>query len=481
MMTPNAPIQQQFVPPMLAPDLHRRRADLQRNQMLAQQLLRSESPQGQMVSGHFVAPHFTQQLAHFLSQGLASKLMRDVPQQQSDLQNAEWQHMAGQFGFKGTPIGHSATLAAGSEMPSPQTYAKALGGELTPAGQINSQGPMLLPGMNEQQSMLALQTMGPHEYMKLIAQHNAPTDVQRNLIAQGIQPGTPQWNEAMSRINFKGGYVAPVSAAPGTTLVDPQTNQPVFSAPQNGIQTTYGPAGPQSSVVPGYAQANANVQGAEAKAIENAKAEADLVEVVDENGGKRFVTRSQAINGGYKSAPSSANAAYDEAQAKQYSALSDQLTKMGMEAPMTLAKLDRVEQLIGDFDGGKLTGMAMSAAEIGNSLGINLDPKLGDKQAASALMNEMALKLKNAGGANQMPGAMSDSDRQFLLTMSPQLSQSSEGRKTIIQTYRALAHREQQVARMADAYRERNNGRLDAGFTRRLSEWSSKYPLFGGK
>lgn len=502
-MTNSTTNQQQFTSPVLAPDIQKKRRQMEHNQMMAQHLLRSEAPKGQMVSGHYVAPHFTQHLARALQQYMGYKAMRDLPDQAAKLQQDEQKYWASQFGLGGpTPQDYGAALASdgppqptgeqavpvGADGPSPQQIGQALAqdGQAMPNAPVPLMQPQqpqmpLLPGRSAQESLQIFQYLGPQEYMKLVSQQGAPTDAQRNLIAQGVQPGTPEWNEAMSRVNFKGGYVAPVSAAPGTTLIDPQTNRPTFSAPQNGVQTTYGPNGPQSSVVPGYADANAAVQGAEAQAQEKAKAEMDLVEVIDENGGKRFVPRSQVVQGNYQSAPSSANAAYDEAQAKRYSALSDQITTMGMEAPTMLAKLDRVEQLIGDFDGGKLTGTAMAAAEIANSLGINLDPKLGDKQAAGALMNEMALKLKNAGGANQMPGAMSDSDRQFLLTMSPQLSQTSAGRKTIIQTYRALSHREVQVARMADAYRERNNGRLDAGFTRRLSEWSSKYPLFGSK
>ena len=493
---PNTPTnQQQFTAPVLAPDIQKKRRQLEYNQAMANQLMGSEAPRGQMVGDHYVPPHLTQMLAHALSRYQGARIMNDMPEHEAKLRQEEKSWWAGQFGLgKPSPQDYAVGLSSGRPSTgvspaggsSPQQLAQALSqdGQASPsAPTLQPQQPQmpLLPGRSAQESFQAFQYLGPKDYIKLVTQQGAPTDTQRDLIAQGIQPGTQEWNQAMERINFKGGYVAPVSAAPGTTLIDPQTNQPTFSAPQNGVQTTYGPNGPQSSVVPGYADANAAVQGAEAQAQEKAKADMDLVEVIDENGGKRFAPRSEVVQGSYQSAPSSANAAYDEAQAKRYSELSDQITTMGMEAPTTLAKLDRVEQLVGDFDGGKLTGTAMAAAEIGNSFGIKLDPKLGDKQAASALMNEMALKLKNAGGANQMPGAMSDADRQFLLTMSPQLSQSAVGRKTIIQTYRALAHREQQIARMADAYRERNNGRLDAGFTRRLSEWSSKYPLFGSK
>jgi hypothetical protein len=41
-----------------------------------------------------------------------------------------------------------------------------------------------------------------------------------------------------------------------------------------------------------------------------------------------------------------------------------------------------------------------------------------------------------------------------------------------------LAKREQQVAKMARAYRKKNNGTFDEGFYDELAEWSAKNPLF---
>ncbi|WP_156226212.1 hypothetical protein [Herbaspirillum chlorophenolicum] len=172
------------------------------------------------------------------------------------------------------------------------------------------------------------------------------------------------------------------------------------------------------------------------------------------------------------------NKAYDENKAKDMVAAEDSIRKAGMQAPATLGNLSEMERLVGNYDGGRLTGMAMSAASIGNSLGIPIDPKLGDKQAAEALFNEFALKLKNAGGANQLPGALSDRDLAFLQATSPQLTQSAAGRQSIIDRHRKLAMRDQQVANMAQAYKERNGGRLDDGFFTRLSAWSQRNPLF---
>lgn len=173
------------------------------------------------------------------------------------------------------------------------------------------------------------------------------------------------------------------------------------------------------------------------------------------------------------------NKAYDENKAKDLVEIENTIRKAGMQAPSTLGKLQEMERLVGDFEGGRLTGMAMSAASIGNSLGIPIDPKIGDKQAAEALFNEFALKLKNAGGTNQMPGALSDRDLSFLQATAPQLTQSAAGRRQIIDSYRKLAQRDQQVANMAAAYKQRNGGRLDDGFFERLAAWSERNSLFG--
>lgn len=183
--------------------------------------------------------------------------------------------------------------------------------------------------------------------------------------------------------------------------------------------------------------------------------------------------------GGLPQSNTAYNKAYDENKAKDLVEVENTIRKAGMQAPSTLGKLQEMERLVGDFEGGRLTGMAMTAASVGNSLGIPIDPKLGDKQAAEALFNEFALKLKNAGGTNQMPGALSDRDLSFLQATAPQLTQSAAGRRQIIESYRKLAQRDQQVANMAAAYKQRNNGRLDDGFFERLAAWSERNTLFG--
>lgn len=154
------------------------------------------------------------------------------------------------------------------------------------------------------------------------------------------------------------------------------------------------------------------------------------------------------------------------------------LQQAGSVVPAKLAKLDRMEQLMEGVSTGKLTPAITQVAAIAQSLGFEVDTKLGAKQALEALSNEIALTLRNPSGGAGMPGALSNKDREFLTSMTPGLAKTPEGNKLIIQTARNLAKREQEVAKLARAYRKKN-GSLDEGFYDELADFSAAHPLFG--
>lgn len=155
-----------------------------------------------------------------------------------------------------------------------------------------------------------------------------------------------------------------------------------------------------------------------------------------------------------------------------------ELQQAGAAAPAKLGKLDRMEQLMDGVSTGKLTPAITQVASVAQALGIEIDPKLGAKQALEALSNEIALGLRNPAGGAGMPGALSDKDREFLTSMTPGLAKTTEGNKLIIQTARNLAKREQEVAKLARTYRKKN-GSLDEGFYDELADYSAAHPLFG--
>jgi ribosome-binding protein aMBF1 (putative translation factor) len=158
--------------------------------------------------------------------------------------------------------------------------------------------------------------------------------------------------------------------------------------------------------------------------------------------------------------------------AEQYSTTQ----KTAMSSSGLLNKLNRAEQLMQGINTGKLAPAANEVAAVAESFGIKLDPKLPQKQAFSALSNELALRAKNAGGENLMPGAMSEADRTFLQQMSPSMSNTHEGNRLIIETNKRLAKRDVEIAKMAREYRNKN--RTLNGFAEELANFSDKNPLF---
>lgn len=150
-----------------------------------------------------------------------------------------------------------------------------------------------------------------------------------------------------------------------------------------------------------------------------------------------------------------------------------------MDAAGKISRLDRLDQLLEGVTTGKLTPAMTQVSALADSLGIKLDPKLGAKQAVQALSNEVALQLRNPSGGAGMPGALSDKDREFLVSMTPGLANTAEGNKLIIESARKLAKREQDVARLARDYRQRK-GQMDEGFYQELAQFSAANPLFGG-
>lgn len=169
-----------------------------------------------------------------------------------------------------------------------------------------------------------------------------------------------------------------------------------------------------------------------------------------------------------------------EEVAKQIADQRKNIMSADFAAPTNIAKYERIGQLLQNVDGGKFTPTGTEFASALNSIGIKIDKNLGNKQAAMAMANEAALQLRNPAGGAGMPGAMSDQDRAFLASMTPNLAQSADGRKQIIQSYIAVQKRNQQVAQFARKY-EQKYGRLDNGFFDQLSAWSNANPLFRTK
>lgn len=232
---------QGFVPPTLAPDLLQKQYEIAQNQRYAQMLAEdgAQMPQGQMVSGHYVAPSITQYLAQALKSGLSGSIARDMPSQMADMSRSQTQSIYNQFGL-------------GSGSPSPQALAGALGS----GGQAGGSIMPSIPGMSREQQAMIAAHIGLPEYLKLAAN--------------------------------KGG---PINVAPGGTVYNQQTGNVDFVAPQNGIAIQGG----QAFAVPGYSEAQASIAGAQTSAQEQARAALDMVDVKMPDGSVQQMSRADAI------------------------------------------------------------------------------------------------------------------------------------------------------------------------------------------
>lgn len=149
----------------------------------------------------------------------------------------------------------------------------------------------------------------------------------------------------------------------------------------------------------------------------------------------------------------------------------------GVAAESKINRYDRMGGLLEGVNTGRLAPSIKEIAAVGESLGLKVDDTLGAKQALEALSSEVALTLRNPSGGAGMPGALSDKDREFLVSMVPGLVKTPEGNRLIIETAKKLAQRDKEVAQLARDYRIRV-GEMNEGFYNELRAFSEANPLF---
>lgn len=91
-------------------------------------------------------------------------------------------------------------------------------------------------------------------------------------------------------------------------------------------------------------------------------------------------------------------------------------------------------------------------------------------EVVQSLSSEIA-----ASNKDKLPGPLSDSDRQFLMDMAPNLSKTPEGNRAIIQLGMLSKRYEIDRAKAIRDYAGRNNGRLDAGVYAAVAELDGAY------
>lgn len=182
--------------------------------------------------------------------------------------------------------------------------------------------------------------------------------------------------------------------------------------------------------------------------------------------------------GGAVTGPAPGNNEYATNTARTAAARYEAIQSAGASATSRIAQLRQIGTLLEGYDGNAASPAGVQINRFAQSMGITLDPRLPAQEAAQALAQQIALSLRS-----NMPGPLSNSDREFLLNMSPNLAQSAEGRRILIQAQTATAQREADTARFARAWQQRY-GRIDAvdgqgrNFDDQMTRWANANPLF---
>jgi hypothetical protein len=148
-------------------------------------------------------------------------------------------------------------------------------------------------------------------------------------------------------------------------------------------------------------------------------------------------------------AETQANAAMRQQEAKQGAIDLNAITKESRAARSTLTTLDQMSKLEPKaFE--NFAGVKSFTSKLANQIGIDVEG-LSESEAFEAVATGVVLDK-----AQQMAGALSNADMVFLQNSAPSLSQTSEGRKMLIDFGKKLAQRQIDYAQEAAKFRSKN-------------------------
>jgi hypothetical protein len=139
---------------------------------------------------------------------------------------------------------------------------------------------------------------------------------------------------------------------------------------------------------------------------------------------------------------------FQKERGKAASSAIETINEKGDAAQSQLANLGMMEALLDNIDYTGYGGdTLLTVQRIGNMMGFEI-PDLPAKEAAKRLSNRMALALKS-----DLPGPMSNADREFLVSIPPNLNVTPQGNDALLYI---LRKREQFASDMQRSLMEAN-------------------------
>jgi hypothetical protein len=448
---------------MAITDFDQQQADLRERRKRAREGQQFNAIPGQMVSGHYVAPHFTQVLAQGLRGYNAIQDEQKADQELKDLTGKRTQAMTDAlrgFTTNMTPVPEQrtpmqadafdeadrASLGANQNLTAvtPERKADPMAAFASlansPDSAMRSAATTGMINMQAEQAKLAQAQAQQAKQMQLLQSAQTPqAALQAGVPYEMVKNYYESKNLGRDQVDFKdvGGQLVPVTkygdspqgVQPLTKTGNPFSDLVVRDAAGNIV-----PNAPLAGVKTGIAKASATTVDA-----------------------RNFNTQESEQSKSY---------------GKTLGEIRGKITQAGFDAPKQLAKLDRMETLLQGIDGGAAAPTLAQIASTANSFGIKLDENLGPKEAAIALAVNMASGLREPG-----TGPMTDKDFDNFLKQVPDLSKSAEGRKAIMTTLRAATQRDLQAAQFARDYAKQNKGVIDDNFFDAMAGFYAERPV----
>lgn len=160
----------------------------------------------------------------------------------------------------------------------------------------------------------------------------------------------------------------------------------------------------------------------------------------------------------------------------------DKLVDAGRQARQQVDNLDAIGNALNVYNSGSKFGTgALGPAEqtlrqYGMALGIGNAQTVAGAELAQSIQNRMALMMRSPDGGMGMPGALSDSDRKFLVASQPGIDKSPAGNAKMIDTMKKLEQRKIEIGDMAAQWVQQHKSMK--GFESALSKWAKENPLF---
>jgi hypothetical protein len=167
-----------------------------------------------------------------------------------------------------------------------------------------------------------------------------------------------------------------------------------------------------------------------------------------------------------------------EAYENYLAGLFTQSTEAGRAARSQLAEVNLMADLLRR---GAETGFGEATKNqlrsVFDSLGFEVDVNaLQTGEGLTAFSNRLALTVRNPAGGAGMPGAMSDPDREFLVSTVPGLARTEAGNALLIAVMQKQLERKIEISRMAVEYYQKNNSM--AGFEDLIAEFAQNNRMF---